>query len=789
MIAVAVSFAACDKDSPDNPDNPNGGTDNPGASVSDPAGTVTLKMRNADNGKTYLDDILIDTGNNFTGARFVDVGPVAGLGNITSIPKVGWTSRVAVNPGHGYVAYSNGSFYRLYVTSWTVTTGDLIIGAEVKYQKPFAGKDENLNLDAQSLTFDKDGGNQGIIISNASIIPFSITSSAEWCTVYTASTTDFNFLVDAIKIYVQPNNDINTSEATVTLTTAHGKAVQIKILRLGATPVIEFQNSDVTIQAESGTQNIPILTNINLKDIAVSSSCEWLTVSTTDDTERIRQNSSAIKYVNGLPNSRNSESESGAHYYNIKATYETNYGGSQRYATITASNGNHSASIDVTQMGSDFQFSSTEEVVSSSSGSYVIYAASGIPDENLTVSADTDWCRVSFIREDSQSRASHSHSIEIVYDVNKDADERIAHINVKTPDNKTLATYTLTQLGASIDVATDQQPVTIGSKGTEGMSFAIDSPFDSEELVVSSSAEWLKGEIGADNNLIVNTDYNPTVEEREATLTVSAKDSDVSTNINFKQEKGYIKLKVSDTQTLSLDPSATLYRQKRAITETYTIETSFPELKPNSSADWCVISSTSDNMVVRISESPDINRDCTISFEGTPCYLVIKQIKCNLGDDLIGSSEAYSGRLIYINDTTGEAVMSRMLGNQLVWSKEAVVTGATDLYDGIKNTAAIKNIPNWRELYPAFAAVDDLNENTDAGWHIPAFWEGTNEKWLSSLHNSNYHWSSTENGANYVHTCFYGTFTTSAAWTFPKTMTEYNRHPVYTMAVRRFKIE
>ena len=35
------------------------------------------------------------------------------------------------------------------MTSWTVTTGDLIIGAEVKYQKPFAGKDENLNLDAR----------------------------------------------------------------------------------------------------------------------------------------------------------------------------------------------------------------------------------------------------------------------------------------------------------------------------------------------------------------------------------------------------------------------------------------------------------------------------------------------------------------------------------------------------------------------------------------------------------------------------------------------------------------
>ena len=51
MIAVAVSFSAGDKDSPDNPDNPNGGTDNPGAPVYDPAGTATLKTRNAEQRK------------------------------------------------------------------------------------------------------------------------------------------------------------------------------------------------------------------------------------------------------------------------------------------------------------------------------------------------------------------------------------------------------------------------------------------------------------------------------------------------------------------------------------------------------------------------------------------------------------------------------------------------------------------------------------------------------------------------------------------------------------------
>ncbi len=76
--------------------------------VPDPVGTVQLAMRDADNGKTTLGysnsySIYIDN-ENFEGANFVDIGSVNGLGNITQIPREGWASKVAVIPGHGYIA-------------------------------------------------------------------------------------------------------------------------------------------------------------------------------------------------------------------------------------------------------------------------------------------------------------------------------------------------------------------------------------------------------------------------------------------------------------------------------------------------------------------------------------------------------------------------------------------------------------------------------------------------------------------------------------------------------------
>ncbi len=106
----------------------------------DPVDTVYLSMRNSNNGKTYLDNIYIHN-ENFTGygCTFVDIGSVHGLGDVDYIPKSGWADQVSVMPGHGYVAYDEYAeiYYRIYVIADIESTSGGIIGADIKYQKPF----------------------------------------------------------------------------------------------------------------------------------------------------------------------------------------------------------------------------------------------------------------------------------------------------------------------------------------------------------------------------------------------------------------------------------------------------------------------------------------------------------------------------------------------------------------------------------------------------------------------------------------------------------------------------
>lgn len=132
VTLVSFSFTSCEKEEED---------------VSDPEGTITLKMRNADNGSTGIqfgrDKFYISKENNFRGYHgyisVADVGQVKGLASVTKIPQSGWGRDVAVNIGHGYVVKSdNNEYMRIYVISWIkgASSGG-IIGAEVKYQCPW----------------------------------------------------------------------------------------------------------------------------------------------------------------------------------------------------------------------------------------------------------------------------------------------------------------------------------------------------------------------------------------------------------------------------------------------------------------------------------------------------------------------------------------------------------------------------------------------------------------------------------------------------------------------------
>ena len=184
MLCLCL-MPACGDSNGDEPDNPN--PVNPDKEVADPAGTVKLSMRSeaaAGSGRTELDGMLyIDGADNFSisynGKYIIDLGSMKGLGNIRSIPKTeGWADKVAVTPGHGYLMSYNSrdaiTYCRIYVCNYIKNAVGEIIGADIKYQKPFNGIDEELKPNEKSLTINPNETKAYITFDNSTIIPFEV---------------------------------------------------------------------------------------------------------------------------------------------------------------------------------------------------------------------------------------------------------------------------------------------------------------------------------------------------------------------------------------------------------------------------------------------------------------------------------------------------------------------------------------------------------------------------------------------------------------------------------------
>ena len=98
----------------------------------------------------------------------------------------------------------------------------------------------------------------------------------------------------------------------------------------------------------------------------------------------------------------------------------------------------------------------------------------------------------------------------------------------------------------------------------------------------------------------------------------------------------------------------------------------------------------------------------------------------------------------------GEGVIYHNFGDSYtsVWSTENIdLLDAASRTDGKSNTDAIKGIPGWKDLYPAFAVVDELNKDGVTGWYLPAVDQLPKLKHLA-LNYGNYYWSSTGSGTN-----------------------------------------
>lgn len=258
LALCAVVTFSCTSDEPSDPDS--GQEISPDEKVPDPTGTVLLSMRDKNNGDTALDEIGI-ANENFHGSytSFVDLGPVNGLGNVTTIPKEGWASQVKVIPGHGYVAYTRGweyygpyapECYRIYVVDYIYSISGGIIGADIKYQKTFRGLDQDLIFDKtemicnlskfpySSYSYGKYTNSVGFNhkILNDSYTYYTVHNPENNHILYNYGSINFNsFYIYNVTISRDLFNSVLSSSEplveidSLTVTTGYGKTKSIKV--------------------------------------------------------------------------------------------------------------------------------------------------------------------------------------------------------------------------------------------------------------------------------------------------------------------------------------------------------------------------------------------------------------------------------------------------------------------------------------------------------------------------------------------------------------------------------
>lgn len=93
------------------------------------------------------------------------MGEIDGLGNITSIPKAGWATQVIAMERHGYIAWVNGIYYRLYLSTYNTEK------ALVKYQRPFLGTETEIIPTKTTVLFEKEASYQEIAFLNKTLFP------------------------------------------------------------------------------------------------------------------------------------------------------------------------------------------------------------------------------------------------------------------------------------------------------------------------------------------------------------------------------------------------------------------------------------------------------------------------------------------------------------------------------------------------------------------------------------------------------------------------------------------
>lgn len=453
FMAGAFCFSACgdDKDEPD-PNMPE--VVDPDKPVPDPTGTVTMRLRN--DTETTLGNLEISADDNFqcNRGKIACIGTVAGLGNVTAIPKTGWSSDMAVEIGKGYVYYnsSNEQYYRILTVDWlnAASNPDAILGVELKYQTPFYGSDEAISVENNNLLFSGEGGEEKLMFGNTSIIPFefSVDEECSWCRVEKCTDLLENFLSNGLRIVVQPTEELEDTHTSITVETLYGKTTVINVTRQGQAPKVAFADGETSkvldVASAGGTFSMGLTTNIEAELLDVKANVDWIEVGAA----QASANSRSMRNMT------------------VSYTVKSNVSSSEREGHITVSsrgNAGVKATLNITQEG--LSFDNVPETVYFDRKER--YTTVTLPAPDMSVSSDVNWCQISV-----------------------DGTKLMIGVDATTEDRKA----TLTIAGTSVKIKVDQSKYSTGDAYSEaGIVGTVIQMADSVRLVRSENlgnAQW-----------------------------------------------------------------------------------------------------------------------------------------------------------------------------------------------------------------------------------------------------------------------------------------------------------
>lgn len=531
FLLLAITFVAC---SSDNDSIDGDGNIKPDVNVNDPVGTVSLSMmkgRTIYDGATGIGSIYIGDDYNFDGGAFISLGTVKGLGNVSYIPTTGWANKVSVRCDNGYVAYSNGNFYRIFVEKEIVGTTGGIIGYDVKYQAPFKGKDLELELPATSVSFDKKGGTENIVFNNKEFVVFTAKSSEDWCQIIPTSTYNYSFLANGIQIIARPSDVAATTEATITLTTAYGKKKEIKVTRGGVDPYLTLDETSVTLDAKECERQVGLNTNIQKEDLTISNTASsWCKAEFVDQTRAIHASAARIKFVGNKPAKavKAANAAGSASYYALVLKANSNDKDTERKGTITlkSKDGKKSVTLNVIQNKAylyvrdegynEVSFDNEER------NAVIGNVYTNLEYEDLQVSCNETWCKPELQKE------SYGY-IKLNANISKNTTEKTRKAKIVISNKTKTLSFTLTVSQRGVQFIPSQTKVGF-DKNQSNKTITINTNIDWE---ASSNQSWCTISRNGNNLTIRATPYSGSAANRKATITFKG----LSTKIEVDQSK------------------------------------------------------------------------------------------------------------------------------------------------------------------------------------------------------------------------------------------------------------